>query len=53
MPDGSSLVVAEESDWRSIDEWYVENSDVEEEPLDYQFPIEPDVYMIQKKEATL
>ena len=39
MPDGSSLVVAEESDWRSIDEWYVENSDVEEEP-DYQFPIE-------------
>ena len=39
MPDGSSLVVVEESDWRSIDEWYVENSDVEEEP-DYQFPIE-------------
>ena len=39
MPDGSSLVVAEESDWRSIDEWYVESSDVEEEP-DYQFPIE-------------
>ena len=39
MPDGSSLVVGEESDWRSIDEWYVENSDVEEEP-DYQFPIE-------------
>ena len=39
MPDGSSLVVAEESDWRSIDEWYVENSDVEEEP-DYLFPIE-------------
>ena len=39
MPDGSLFTLSEEADWRNLELWYEQNSEVEAEPV-YQFPVD-------------
>jgi hypothetical protein len=38
MPDGSTITIENEEDWYNLREWYVNNSEAEEEPL-LQYPV--------------
>ncbi len=52
MPDGTTITVENEEGWLSLREWYVNNSETEEEPL-LQYPVNIILFDDEGEETTV